>query len=203
MDWEPAEFRKLRIRQFPPHSLRETAEGKFWKRFGAPVVSQQARPHAMAPSTCAVRGLEPPERCQVGKPDDDRASISHARPPTPKQCVDGRWDVHAQIGAVSHIEFRPQYPYNYAVTSSTRIVVFDAATRQPRRTFSRFKDKAYSGSYRSDGRLLVAGGESGIVQVACAGSSAASSPALKAICLLILVVWARSLTQQAARCYGS
>ena len=34
-----------------------------------------------------------------------------------------------------------------------------------KRTFSRFKDKAYSGVFRSDGRLVAAGGEDGLVQV--------------------------------------
>ena len=33
------------------------------------------------------------------------------------------------------------------------------------RQLTRFKDRAYSGCYRSDGQLLVAGGESGVVQV--------------------------------------
>lgn len=43
--------------------------------------------------------------------------------------------------------------------------MYDGLTRQVRRTFSRFKDVAYSGTFRQDGRLLVAGGQNGIVQV--------------------------------------
>ena len=70
-----------------------------------------------------------------------------------------------QVGAVTSIDFSPLYPYNYAVTSSTRVIVFDAHTRRPLTTLSRFKDKAYSGIFRNDGRLLVAGGETGFVQV--------------------------------------
>jgi U3 small nucleolar RNA-associated protein 15 len=66
---------------------------------------------------------------------------------------------------VTCIDFSPIYPYNYAVTSSTRVIIFDAHTRKPVTTLSRFKDKAYSGTFRIDGKLLVAGGESGIVQV--------------------------------------
>ena len=34
-----------------------------------------------------------------------------------------------------------------------------------RRTVGRFKDKAYGGTLRADGKLLAAGGEDGIVQV--------------------------------------
>ena len=69
------------------------------------------------------------------------------------------------MGAVTSIDFSPLYPYNYAATSSTRVITFDAHTRRPLTTLSRFKDKAYSGTFRSDGRLLVAGGETGFVQV--------------------------------------
>lgn len=43
MDYEPAEYRKLALKQYPPRALRETAEGKYWKRFGSPVSHQQVR----------------------------------------------------------------------------------------------------------------------------------------------------------------
>lgn len=43
MDYEPAEYRKLALKQYPPRALRETAEGKYWKRFGSPVLHQQVR----------------------------------------------------------------------------------------------------------------------------------------------------------------
>lgn len=75
-----------------------------------------------------------------------------------------------QFGAVTSVEFFQQQPHHLAVTSSTRVTVYDAASRSVRRTFSRFKDKAYSGSFRKDGKLLVAGGEEGIVQVFDANS---------------------------------
>ena len=47
MDYEPAEYRKLTLKQFPARSLRETAEGKYWKRFRNPVNAQQVRPLAL------------------------------------------------------------------------------------------------------------------------------------------------------------
>jgi len=50
--------------------------------------------------------------------------------------------------------------------------MYNGATRQVGRTFSRFKDTAYSGVFRADGRLLAAGGEDGVVQVFDAGSRA-------------------------------
>ena len=38
---QPGEYQKLVIKQFPPRTLRETAEGAYWKRFKAPVLAQQ------------------------------------------------------------------------------------------------------------------------------------------------------------------
>jgi U3 small nucleolar RNA-associated protein 15 len=38
---------------------------------------------------------------------------------------------------------------------------------EEKRTISQFKDLAYSGTYRSDGKLIVAGEETGVVQVRC------------------------------------
>lgn len=77
-----------------------------------------------------------------------------------------------QIGAVTHIDFCAAYPHHFAVTASTRVVVYDSVTRRVRRTFGRFKDKAYGGSFRADGKLLTAGGEDGVVQVFDANSRA-------------------------------
>lgn len=48
MDYEPAEYRKLALKQFPPRALRETAEGKYWKRFANPVNAQQVGPFVAA-----------------------------------------------------------------------------------------------------------------------------------------------------------
>ncbi|KAJ8405673.1 hypothetical protein AAFF_G00316530 [Aldrovandia affinis] len=62
-----------------------------------------------------------------------------------------------EFGAVSKIDFSPFSPYNYAVTASTRIHIYGPYSQEPVKTFTRFKDTAYSGTYRSDGKLLVAG----------------------------------------------
>lgn len=47
--------------------------------------------------------------------------------------------------------------------------MYSAQSRQVVRTFSRFKDTAYSGVLRADGRLLAAGGQDGVVQVRWVG----------------------------------
>lgn len=67
--------------------------------------------------------------------------------------------------AVSHICFNPIAPHDFAITSSTRIQVFSSRTREVTKSFSRFKDTVYSGEYRYDGKLLVAGDASGLVQI--------------------------------------
>ncbi|KAL4450608.1 hypothetical protein ABPG77_000964 [Micractinium sp. CCAP 211/92] len=48
--------------------------------------------------------------------------------------------------------------------------VFDGSTSAAKRQFTRFKDKAYGGSFRRDGRLIAAGGEDTVVQVFDASS---------------------------------
>ncbi|CCC67344.1 hypothetical protein NCAS_0A07860 [Naumovozyma castellii] len=67
--------------------------------------------------------------------------------------------------SVTHIAFNPQHPHDFAVTSSTRVQIFSSRTRQVIKTFSRFKDVVYSASFRSDGKLLVAGDATGLVSV--------------------------------------
>lgn len=66
----------------------------------------------------------------------------------------------------------PTAPHHFAVTASMRVLLYDATGVAVRRTFTRFKDVAYSGTLRADGKLLVAGGAEGIVQVLDANSRA-------------------------------
>ncbi|XP_072437755.1 U3 small nucleolar RNA-associated protein 15 homolog isoform X1 [Chiloscyllium punctatum] len=70
-----------------------------------------------------------------------------------------------EFGAVTNINFSPIAPYNYAVTASTRINIYGRYSQEPLKTFSRFNDTAYCGTYRNDGRLLAAGSEDGIVRL--------------------------------------
>ncbi|KAF2137220.1 uncharacterized protein K452DRAFT_321916 [Aplosporella prunicola CBS 121167] len=57
-------------------------------------------------------------------------------------------------------------PETFAVTSGTRVQVFSSRTRKPLKTITRFgvEDRAHSGDIRRDGRVLVAGGDSGAIQ---------------------------------------
>ncbi|KAG1145207.1 hypothetical protein G6F37_005593 [Rhizopus arrhizus] len=70
-----------------------------------------------------------------------------------------------EYASVTSINFSPVSPYDFAVTSSTRVQVYSSKTHQPKKTISRFKDIAYSGSFRQDGKLIVAGDATGLIQM--------------------------------------
>ncbi|KAI8823023.1 WD40-repeat-containing domain protein [Fimicolochytrium jonesii] len=77
-----------------------------------------------------------------------------------------------EYAAVTSIHFSATRPHDFAVTSSTRVQVYSPSTHAVKKTISRFKDTAYSGNIRSDGKLLVAGDASGLVQLFDLGSRA-------------------------------
>ncbi|XP_060065526.1 U3 small nucleolar RNA-associated protein 15 homolog [Ylistrum balloti] len=70
-----------------------------------------------------------------------------------------------EYGAITHIEFSPTEPNSFAVTNSTRVQIYSSKSLQILKTISRFKDVAYSGSFRDDGKLLVAGGDEGLIRL--------------------------------------
>ncbi|KAI9778439.1 MAG: hypothetical protein M1839_008085 [Geoglossum umbratile] len=75
--------------------------------------------------------------------------------------------------AVTHISAPPPQPNglssasaeSFVVTSGTRLQLFSSRTRQVTKTFSRFTDIARSGEIRRDARVVVAGDDSGLIQV--------------------------------------
>eukprot|EP00232_Nephroselmis_pyriformis_P007623 CAMPEP_0182882100 /NCGR_PEP_ID=MMETSP0034_2-20130328/17575_1 /TAXON_ID=156128 /ORGANISM="Nephroselmis pyriformis, Strain CCMP717" /LENGTH=333 /DNA_ID=CAMNT_0025015165 /DNA_START=280 /DNA_END=1277 /DNA_ORIENTATION=+ len=75
-----------------------------------------------------------------------------------------------QVGPVTHIDYMECLPYHFAATSSTRVLVYDPVTQRQKKQFSRFKDIAYCGTFRADGKVMVAGGATGVVQVFDAGT---------------------------------
>nr|CAB3267575.1 U3 small nucleolar RNA-associated protein 15 homolog [Phallusia mammillata] len=64
-----------------------------------------------------------------------------------------------EFGAVTDVAFQPAEPHYFAVTSSTRVELYDPNSNEVAKTFSRFHNVAYGASFRSDGKLLVAGNE--------------------------------------------
>lgn len=67
--------------------------------------------------------------------------------------------------AINHVDFCNVKPYNCVVTCSGKIQIFSPFTNEVKRTYSRSKENYYGTEYRSDGKLLVTGGESGLVQI--------------------------------------
>lgn len=70
-----------------------------------------------------------------------------------------------QTGAVSWLSYSPSKPHQLAATSGTRVVVYEDGRLESQKAISKFQDLAHCGSFRSDGRLLVAGTEEGTVKV--------------------------------------
>lgn len=54
---------------------------------------------------------------------------------------------------------------NYIVTGSIKVGLYDCLTDKLQKAFSRFNDDAFSGRFRKDGKLIVAGDKSGFVKV--------------------------------------
>ena len=70
-----------------------------------------------------------------------------------------------EYAPVTSIHFSPSKPHRYAVTAATRVQVYAPRTQKVTKTISRFKDVARSGNIRSDGKLIIAGDDTGLVQV--------------------------------------
>ena len=176
MDYEPAEYRKLALKQYPPRALRDTAEGKYWKRFGNPVSHQQV----MCSRLTLVLELSYYRQYMLSKPRC--ASLSNEErccKPLAGWCrLPHRLQQSVALSFCSHSvnsgkQRRPAIccrdtdsaPYISLTCCWPQVIVYNAVTRKVQRQFTRFKDKAYCGNFRADNKLLVAGGEDGTVQV--------------------------------------
>ena len=69
------------------------------------------------------------------------------------------------FGGPNYIHFDPSGSGQYIVTGSTKVSLYDPISDNVQRSFSRFEDDAYSGKFRRDGKLLVAGDKTGHVKV--------------------------------------
>lgn len=80
------------------------------------------------------------------------------------------------VTSITIPDFNPTGPQadTFAVTSGSRVQIYNTKTRKLAKTIARFgvDDTAYSGTLRRDGRILLAGGDSGIVQAFDTGSRA-------------------------------
>lgn len=70
-----------------------------------------------------------------------------------------------EFGAIDYIDFSPVDPYNFAVSCSVRVQVYNPVTKLVVQNISAFEKYAYGATFRKDGRLLVAGDENGTVRL--------------------------------------
>ncbi|KAF8165304.1 WD40-repeat-containing domain protein [Crassisporium funariophilum] len=70
-----------------------------------------------------------------------------------------------EYAPITSVHFSPSKPHRYAVTAATRVQIYAPRTQKITKTISRFKDVARSGCIREDGKLVVAGDDSGLIQV--------------------------------------
>ncbi|KAF9467239.1 Trp-Asp repeat-containing protein [Collybia nuda] len=97
---------------------------------------------------------------------------SHGRLPTSKHGPESRyWRQFKhpvfikEYAPITSVHFSSSKPHRYAVTAATRVQIYAPRTQKVTKTISRFKDVARSGCIRDDGKLVVAGDDTGLVQV--------------------------------------
>ena len=69
------------------------------------------------------------------------------------------------LGTPNCIHFNPVSSDSYVVTASTKVMLYDSLSDKVQRSYSRFTDDCFSGRFRKDGKLLVAGDKEGYVKV--------------------------------------
>lgn len=95
----------------------------------------------------------------------------HARPSAKRTSESRYWRQYKQpvfvkeYAPITSVHFSPAKPHRYAVTAATRVQIYAPRTQKVVKTISRFKDVARSGCIRADGKLVVAGDDSGLIQV--------------------------------------
>lgn len=70
-----------------------------------------------------------------------------------------------EFGSIDYIDFSPVAPYNFAVTCSVRVQIYNPLTKLLFKNISTFQKQAYGATFRKDGQLLVAGDEDANVRL--------------------------------------
>ena len=167
MQLQTGEYQKLQVRQYPQRTLRETAEGRYWKQFRGTTALQQVSESA-ARWTASISSAA---LLQLNARADRRRHSHRLCAGVPLQLCGH--ELHpGEAWSVNAIR-TPPLKSHYVLWDASRrpypcgmqVLLYNGRTQQLERQVTRFKDIAYSGCYRVDGRLLTAGGENGIVQV--------------------------------------
>nr|SVE93611.1 EOG090X05X9 [Scapholeberis mucronata] len=75
-----------------------------------------------------------------------------------------------EFGPIDYIDVMPIEPYFFAVSSSAKVQIYNPITHQVHRHFTRFKEAAFGASFRSDGKLVIAGCDEGHLKLFDIGS---------------------------------
>ena len=125
-------------------------EALYWRRFKSPVFIKEYAPisciHFVPTSSVA------PNLPAAGEASSSINSMTNPLLP----------QANSLGGTSSAIA---QSSQRYAVTSGTKVQLYSMRTDKVVKTISRFGDVARSGNFRADGKLLVAGDDSGLIQV--------------------------------------
>ena len=70
-----------------------------------------------------------------------------------------------EFGPVQKVDICPLDPHYVAVTGSSRVQVFNPLNNSVYKTLSKFRETAYGGKFRNDGKLLCVGGDDGGVKI--------------------------------------
>jgi U3 small nucleolar RNA-associated protein 15 len=70
-----------------------------------------------------------------------------------------------ETASISHLHFSPASPHTLAISSSARVQIYNANSRQLIKSISRFKDTVLCAEFRKDGKLLLASDKGGAIQV--------------------------------------
>ncbi|XP_057331453.1 U3 small nucleolar RNA-associated protein 15 homolog [Microplitis mediator] len=70
-----------------------------------------------------------------------------------------------EFGAIDYVDFSRAEPQNFAVTCSVRVQVYNTVTKLVTKNLTKFKEFAYGGSFRADGKLICAGGQESVVRL--------------------------------------
>lgn len=172
---EPGEYRKLRVPTYAPRLLRDTAEGKYWRRFHSPKLFQQVRLRDGTPPASLQPQCSPATRAS-GCGSDSPGRVPHrAALFRSHQLDEGAWAPAPAAAVPPHRVVAAAAPPPAPVltlppSASLQVLLYDASTSRRLKQFTRFRETAYSGVLRADGEALAAGGEDGRVQLFDSGS---------------------------------
>ncbi|MCO5591550.1 hypothetical protein L7F22_045536 [Adiantum nelumboides] len=190
---QSSSYKPVRPKKFAASRKPSAVESKYWKSFSSKIIQQQIAavtcvnfcpepPHDFTVTSStrvyALGETQFPDlhiRDRVGEIRAQRMAVTGR----PDQCLHqgcictyGR-TVSVRYGTGAAQRFTEVAEgigerlkgYSYPPKFTPRVSVYDGQTCKVKKTISRFSDVAYSGVFRPDGQLVVAGGEMGVIQV--------------------------------------